>query len=222
MGNLGQSREVTSDVPVQPHLASYHQVRSWHILSRKDMPALASGMRKYENVDGAKTLSLSYSAKIQTCLCEQTIDILFEFLHQLEFFWAKYLPFFRFKADVWGKDVKLGKIQKAQINEIISEKTQQMSHLSPTPCQAILEVPGKIKVIVCRVYTADYSPSVPEIIPKDDNCRMIYKNTKYFCKRCDIYICNGCFSSDCMNHDVQWIGNATFVCESIYHKPVAC
>ena len=202
------------------------------ILSRNDMLALTSGMRKYEDVLGKKIFhvlgcillfcrSYSLTTKSDFSLCSLTLDILYEFLHQLEFFCAKYLPFFRFKADVRGKDVKLGKIQKAQINEIVSERTQPLSNTSPAPCHALVEVSGRIKVTVCRVYTADISPSVPEIIPKDDNCRMIYKNTKYFCKRCDIYICNGCFSSDCMNHDVQWIGNATFACESIYHKPVA-
>lgn len=75
-------------------------------------------------------------------------------------------------------------------------------------CQATIVLPGFARVSEVEVKEN-----------KDDNSRMIYKNTKYFCRKCDIYICNGCFSSDCMNHDVQWIGNATFACESFYHKP---
>ena len=53
---------------------------------------------------------------------------------------------------------------------------------------------------------------------KDDNSRLIYKNTKYYCKQCDHYICNGCLTSHCFNHDVQWIGNTTFICECPKHK----
>ena len=116
----------------------------------------------------------------------------------------------RFKADVRGKDVKLGKVHKAVVNKIVWEETSNLSLVSDEKLsQATLVLPSFAMINECKVNKN-----------KDDNCRMIYKNTKYFCRKCDIYICNGCFSSDCMNHDVQWIGNATFVCESFYHKPL--
>ena len=70
-------------------------------------------------------------------------------------------------------------------------------------------LPGRLRINECEVKEN-----------KADDSKMIYKNTKYFCKKCDIYICNGCFTTECMNHDVQWIGNATFMCESYYHKPI--
>ena len=121
----------------------------------------------------------------------------------------------RYKADVRGKDLKLARPQLATQEEVRLAPEQPrplaVPPAPPPPCHALLLPPPRVTVTLCRVV----EPS------KDDSRNMIYKNTKYFCKRCDIYICNACFTSDCLDHDVQWIGNATFACESIYHKPAA-
>jgi len=46
------------------------------------------------------------------------------------------------------------------------------------------------------------------------------KQVKYFCKNCNVDVCNACFSSVCSGHQVQWIGSAFFHCASPYHKIV--
>merc|ERR1711973_1038805 len=155
-------------------------------------------------------------------------EIVFEHatIHNVEFEWGTFGRAYRFKADVRGKDLKLGKVHKAEVGVLydISEETQPLtvwnnSHL----CQAsvILSDRHIVRKETRQVKECpqekEFSPET-QIIMKDDISNIIYKNTKYFCKKCDIYICNACFSNDCMNHDVQWIGNATFACESIYHK----
>merc|ERR1712013_303131 len=43
---------------------------------------------------------------------------------------------------------------------------------------------------------------------------------KYFCKKCNLDICNACFSTVCSSHMVQWIGSAFFHCQSPHHKIV--
>jgi len=147
-------------------------------------------------------------------------------LQNVEFEWGTWGRGVRFKADVRGKDVKLGKVHKAEVGVLydISEETQPLTvwnncHL----CQASVilsdrHIVSKETRQVKECPQEKEFPPETQIIMKDDISNIIYKNTKYFCKKCDIYICNACFSNDCMNHDVQWIGNATFACESIYHK----
>jgi len=44
------------------------------------------------------------------------------------------------------------------------------------------------------------------------------KQTKYYCKKCNIDQCNNCFSKSCTGHNVQWIGQATFICQSALHQ----
>jgi len=46
------------------------------------------------------------------------------------------------------------------------------------------------------------------------------KQVKYFCKKCNLDICNACFSTVCSSHMVQWIGSAFFHCQSPHHKIV--
>jgi len=46
------------------------------------------------------------------------------------------------------------------------------------------------------------------------------KQVKYFCKKCNLDICNACFSTVCSSHMVQWIGSSFFHCASPHHKIV--
>jgi len=46
------------------------------------------------------------------------------------------------------------------------------------------------------------------------------KQVKYFCKNCDLDVCNQCFRTVCSSHLVQWIGSACFHCASPFHKIV--
>jgi len=48
------------------------------------------------------------------------------------------------------------------------------------------------------------------------------KSPKYFCRSCKVDICKACLQSWCNSHDVQWIGNHTFVCASPNHRFGSC
>ncbi|XP_023346508.1 uncharacterized protein LOC111715423 isoform X2 [Eurytemora carolleeae] len=58
------------------------------------------------------------------------------------------------------------------------------------------------------------SPSKPPFTAR--NCKPI-KQTKFYCKQCKTDICNACFTSFCAGHNVQWIGQATFLCQARLH-----
>ena len=108
-----------------------------------------------------------------------------------------------------GKDVGTPKLKEAKIETIRLEETEPLS-ISTISCQAVIQITKLQRA-------SSLTPELRE--DKDDNCRMIYKNTKYYCKQCDFYICNACLTSQCFKHDVQWIGNSTFICECPKHKP---
>lgn len=38
------------------------------------------------------------------------------------------------------------------------------------------------------------------------------RNPKYFCQSCSVDICKDCLQNRCNTHNVQWIGNYTFMC----------
>ena len=120
----------------------------------------------------------------------------------------------RQKPDVRGKEVgtQRQRVKKA-MTEIISLEEEETLPLQISTdyyhCVPVLYKPD-------RGFLSCVHPDIRE--DKDDKSNMIYKNTKYYCKQCDGYICNGCLSSQCFNHDVQWIGNSTFVCEGPHHK----
>ena len=109
--------------------------------------------------------------------------------------------------------MKLARPQLATQEEVspAPEQTRPLAlpPAPPPPRHALLLPPPRVSVTVCRVVEPG----------KDDTRNMIYKNTKYFCKQCDFYICNACLTTQCFNHDVQWIGNSTFICECPKHKP---
>jgi len=44
------------------------------------------------------------------------------------------------------------------------------------------------------------------------------KQTRYYCKKCTIDVCNLCFTKTCTGHAVQFLGQSKFVCESPYHQ----
>ena len=116
---------------------------------------------------------------------------------------------FRQKPDVRGRDVGVPKLKEAKIETIRLEVTEPLS-ISNISCVAELLLPQHHRAF-------SLSPEIRE--DKDDNSNMIYKNTKYYCKQCDFYICNACLTTQCFKHDVQWIGNSTFICECPKHKP---
>jgi len=60
-------------------------------------------------------------------------------------------------------------------------------------------------------------------IREECNVRMrSVKSPKYFCRSCEVDICKKCLQSWCNAHDVQWIGNHTFNCESPNHRFGSC
>ena len=44
------------------------------------------------------------------------------------------------------------------------------------------------------------------------------KQTRYFCKTCNVNVCNVCVSSSCGAHNVQFLGSGYFHCQSSKHK----
>jgi len=44
------------------------------------------------------------------------------------------------------------------------------------------------------------------------------KQTRYFCKTCNVNVCNVCVSSTCGAHNVQFLGSGYFHCQSPHHK----
>ena len=121
----------------------------------------------------------------------------------------------RQKPDVRGKEVgtQRQRVKKAMTEIIRLEEEETLPLQISTDyyhCVPVLYKPD-------RGFLSCVHQDIRE--DKDDKSNMIYKNTKYYCKQCDGYICNGCLSSQCFNHDVQWIGNSTFVCEGPHHKP---
>lgn len=44
------------------------------------------------------------------------------------------------------------------------------------------------------------------------------KQTRYFCKTCNVNVCNVCFTSTCGAHNVQFLGSSYFHCQSPFHK----
>lgn len=44
------------------------------------------------------------------------------------------------------------------------------------------------------------------------------KQTRYYCKKCTIDVCNLCFTKSCTGHAVQFLGQSKFICESPYHQ----
>ena len=46
---------------------------------------------------------------------------------------------------------------------------------------------------------------------------ILRRNPKYFCINCTTDLCKDCFKSNCITHNVQWLGNALFRCTSPYH-----
>jgi len=43
------------------------------------------------------------------------------------------------------------------------------------------------------------------------------KQTRYYCTTCACDVCNGCFTQSCAGHKVQWIGQSSFICQSVHH-----
>merc|ERR1711971_249560 len=60
-------------------------------------------------------------------------------------------------------------------------------------------------------------------IREECNVRMrSVKSPKYYCRSCEVDICKKCLQSWCNAHDVQWIGNNTFNCQSPNHRFGSC
>ena len=60
-------------------------------------------------------------------------------------------------------------------------------------------------------------------IREECNVRMrSVKSPKYYCRSCAVDICKKCLQSWCNAHDVQWIGNHTFNCQSPNHRFGSC
>lgn len=48
------------------------------------------------------------------------------------------------------------------------------------------------------------------------------KHPKYFCKSCSKEICKDCLQSRCNSHNVHWLGNQNFNCDSSSHRLSSC
>ena len=47
---------------------------------------------------------------------------------------------------------------------------------------------------------------------------VIIPHPMYFCISCNQDLCKTCFTSNCISHNVVWIGNISFECVSLYHR----
>jgi len=114
----------------------------------------------------------------------------------------------RIKPDVRGQEVEQQKVKFAEKIEVVFEVVQPFHTVNFERCKIIQ------KDFVRTLYL-----EVKECKKEKGSPNIIYKNSKFYCKSCNEHICNACFTTECMDHNVQWLGNATFRCESTYHKP---
>ena len=114
----------------------------------------------------------------------------------------------RIRPDVRGKEVEHQKVKTAEKTEIVFEIAKSFPAIIIDKCKII--EPERVRTVYLNIKECKQEKDLPNFI---------YKNTKFYCKTCNEYICNGCFTTECIDHDVQWLGNATFRCESPYHKP---
>merc|ERR1711915_201380 len=106
-----------------------------------------------------------------------------------------------------GKVIKPLAIKKADVIDVIEETIATLDPILLVVC----EIAEGMKP--SRVITTEVSVKKCE---KEKN--FIYKNSKYFCRSCNIDICNDCFTSGCSAHDVQWLGSSSFSCLSPQHS----
>lgn len=137
-------------------------------------------------------------------------DVVYEhaLLQNVEFEWGTWGRPVKIRPDVRGKDVEHQKVKTAEETDEVFEVAKPFPAVIYGKC-TILE-PERVRTLYLNI---------KECKKKDDLPNFIYKKPKFYCKTCNEYICNNCFTTECMDHVVQWLGNATFRCESPCHKP---
>jgi len=142
-------------------------------------------------------------------------DLVYEhaLLQNVEFEWGTWSRPVQLRPDVRGREEQHIQEKKAEVLDIVYETTKTFPAVTFEKCTVVVLEPAKLAL---RVF-----PNLNECKYKKEEefPNYIYKNSKYYCKRCNEYICNSCFTTECIDHDVQWMGNATFRCESPCHKP---
>jgi len=141
-------------------------------------------------------------------------DLVYEhaLLQNVEFEWGTWSRPVQLRPDVKGREEEHIQVKKAEVIDIFYETTKTFPAVTFDKCTVVFPEPAKL---ARRVF-----PNLKECKYKKEEefPNYIYKNSKYYCKRCNEYICNTCFTTECIDHDVQWMGNATFRCESPGHK----
>jgi len=133
-------------------------------------------------------------------------------LQNVEFEWGTWARPVKIKPDVRGKEVGPQELKTADVTEVVFEEANCFPALIFSNCTSI--EPAKVRTMLVKVRDCKEQKKNEEA----DLPNLIFKKPKFYCKTCEAYICNNCFTSDCMDHVVQWLGNATFRCEAVRHE----
>ena len=133
-------------------------------------------------------------------------DLVYEnaLLQNVEFEWGTYSRPVHIRPIVLGRDIKAPVIKTAKITEVVFENAEDIDPVEIAKCNIIRKLSIHVEDVDIRKCAEEKN--------------FIYKNTKFFCRTCSFDICNDCFITECSNHDVQWLGVATFNCYSPEHK----
>ena len=138
-------------------------------------------------------------------------------LQNVEFEWGTWARPVKIKPDVRGKDVEPQKMKTAEMTEVGFEVADCFPAVRFFNCNCI--EPAKVRKVFVKVRDCKEEEKKEEKKKEEAELpNLIYKKPKFYCKTCQAHICNNCFTSECMDHVVQWLGNATFRCESVGHE----
>ena len=130
-------------------------------------------------------------------------------LQNVEFEWGTWARPVKTKPQVCGRDLKHFEVKFAEEYVIQFESAASITEYEYDSVKCKIVEPDRVNV----------SDVETEMCKKErESTNIVYKNSKFYCKTCNENICNNCFTTECMDHVVQWLGNATFTCDSASHK----